>query len=68
MAQRDDIPVIDVYPDGQTLPTPESPGAKPGTLLGCVSGELGLREFLESRGHELVVVSDKDGERTVTHR
>eukprot|EP00729_Bicosta_minor_P018734 gene18734-15757_t len=57
---RDDIPHIEVYPDGQTLPTPESEGPKPGTLLGCVSGELGLREFLESRGHELVVVNDKD--------
>ena len=30
-------------------------------LLGCVSGELGLRKFLESRGHSLVVTSDKDG-------
>lgn len=59
---RDDIPHIEVYPDGQTLPTPESEGPKPGTLLGCVSGELGLREFLESRGHELVVVNDKDGQ------
>jgi formate dehydrogenase len=57
---RDDIPVIDVYPDGQTLPTPKSAGPKPGTLLGCVSGELGLREFLESQGHTLVVVNDKD--------
>jgi formate dehydrogenase len=31
-------------------------------LLGCVSGELGLRKFLEDRGHTLVVTSDKDGE------
>jgi len=29
-------------------------------LLGCVSGELGLRKFLESNGHKLVVTSDKD--------
>ena len=33
---------------------------KPGQLLGCVSGELGLRKFLESNGHKLVVTSDKD--------
>eukprot|EP00051_Salpingoeca_urceolata_P035322 m.29213 g.29213 ORF g.29213 m.29213 type:complete len:421 (-) comp9069_c0_seq1:91-1353(-) len=33
----------------------------PGELLGCVSGELGLREFLESNGHTFVVTSDKDG-------
>jgi hypothetical protein len=39
--QRDEIPDIKIYPDGQTLPTPESAGPKPGTLLGCVSGELG---------------------------
>jgi formate dehydrogenase len=26
-----------------------------------VSGELGLREFLEAEGHTLVVTSDKDG-------
>ena len=30
-------------------------------LLGCVSGELGLRRFLERAGHTLVVTSDKDG-------
>lgn len=31
-------------------------------ILGCVENELGLREFLEARGHELIVTSDKDGE------
>jgi formate dehydrogenase len=31
-------------------------------LLGCVSGELGLRKFLEDAGHTLVVTSDKDSE------
>src|SRR5205085_8749817 len=30
-------------------------------LLGSVSGELGLRQFLESQGHTLIVTSDKDG-------
>ena len=30
-------------------------------MLGCVSGELGLRKFLEDQGHTLVVTSDKDG-------
>jgi formate dehydrogenase len=29
--------------------------------LGCVSGELGLRKFLEDQGHTLVVTADKDG-------
>ena len=33
----------------------------PGELLGCVSGALGLRKFLESGGHQLVVTSDKEG-------
>jgi formate dehydrogenase len=58
---RDDLPKLDRYPDGQTLPTPKAIDFKPGVLLGCVSGELGLRKFLEAGGHELVVTSDKDG-------
>ena len=59
---RDDIPKIEKYPDGQTTPTPSSIDFSPGELLGCVSGELGLRKFLEDGGHELVVTADKDGE------
>ena len=59
---RDDIPKIARYPDGQTTPTPEAIDFSPGELLGCVSGELGLRKFLEDAGHELVVTADKDGE------
>lgn len=57
---RDDIPRLERYPDGQPLPTPERIDFKPGTLLGCVSGELGLRKFLEAGGHQFVVTSDKD--------
>ena len=33
----------------------------PGALLGSVTGELGLRDFVQPRGHRLVVTSDKDG-------
>jgi formate dehydrogenase len=58
---RDDLPEIDRYPDGQRLPTPTAIDFQPGQLLGSVSGELGLRKFLESAGHEFVVTSDKDG-------
>jgi formate dehydrogenase len=58
---RDEIPTIERYYDGQTTPTPERIDFTPGELLGCVSGELGLRSFLEERGHRLVVTSDKDG-------
>ena len=58
---RDDIPRLAQYPGGQTTPTPQAIDFKPGQLLGSVSGELGLRKFLESRGHKLVVTSDKDG-------
>ena len=58
---RDDIPKITKYPDGQTAPTPSAIDFKPGQLLGSVSGELGLRKFLEKAGHTLVVTSDKDG-------
>lgn len=58
---RDDVPKLERYPDGQTLPTPKAIDFKPGALLGSVSGELGLRKFLEAAGHTLVVTSDKDG-------
>ena len=58
---RDDIPKLARYPDGQTMPSPEAIDFRPGELLGCVSGELGLRKFIEDRGHTLVVTSDKDG-------
>jgi formate dehydrogenase len=58
---RDDLPKLDTYPDGQTLPTPRAIDFQPGTLLGSVSGELGLRRFLEDNGHQLVVTADKDG-------
>jgi formate dehydrogenase len=58
---RDGIPAIERYPDGQTTPTPDGIDFSPGELLGCVSGELGLRPYLEAAGHELIVTSDKDG-------
>jgi formate dehydrogenase len=59
---RDGLPQLVHYPDGQTLPTPSAIDFTPGTLLGSVSGELGLRAYLEGLGHELIVTSDKDGE------
>jgi hypothetical protein len=65
---RDDIPKIERYPGGQTVPTPKAIDFKPGALLGSVSGELGLRKYLESRGHEFVVTSDKDGPNSVFER
>lgn len=58
---RNGLPTIDHYPDGQALPTPRGGDFEPGVLLGSVSGELGLRKFLQDGGHELVVTSDKDG-------
>jgi formate dehydrogenase len=65
---RDDLPTVERYPDGQTLPSPSAVDFQPGQLLGSVSGELGLRKFLEERGHELVVTSDKDGPESVFER
>lgn len=65
---RDDLPHLERYPDGQTLPTPKAVDFQPGTLLGSVSGELGLREYLESNGHQLVVTSSKDGADSVLER
>jgi formate dehydrogenase len=65
---RDDVPKLDKYPDGQTVPTPKSIDFKPGQLLGSVSGELGLRKYLEGQGHTFVVTSDKDGPNSVFER
>ena len=58
---RADLPRLDHYPNGQSLPSPQSIDFAPGELLGCVSGELGLRRYIEGNGHTLVVTSDKDG-------
>jgi formate dehydrogenase len=58
---RDDLPHVGHYPGGQTAPSPEAVDFVPGQLLGSVSGELGLRAFLECAGHTYVVTSDKDG-------
>ena len=65
---RDGVPRIERYHDGQLAPTPQGLGFTPGELVGSVSGELGLREFLEGRGHTLVVTSDKDGPDSVFER
>jgi formate dehydrogenase len=65
---RDELPRIPSYPNGQTTPTPEKIDFTPGQLLGSVSGELGLRSFLEAGGHSLVVTSDKDGPDSVFER
>src|SRR5580658_5857969 len=62
---RDDIPKLETYPGGQKLPTPQAIDFRPGALLGSVTGELGLRKYLESNGHRLVVTSDKDGPNSV---
>ncbi|TAK79140.1 MAG: NAD-dependent formate dehydrogenase [Gammaproteobacteria bacterium] len=58
---RDTIPTLEHYPDGQSLPTPQHIDFTPGHLLGCVSGELGLRQFVEEQGHTLIVTADKEG-------
>jgi formate dehydrogenase len=58
---RADLPRLDHYPNGGSLPTPRSIDFAPGELLGSVSGELGLRRYLEDNGHTLTVTSDKDG-------
>lgn len=65
---RDDIPQLDRYPDGQPMPSPQAIDFKPGVLLGSVSGELGLRTFLESQGHTFIVTADKDGPNSVFER
>ncbi len=63
-----EIPRIEGYPGGQSVPSPKRIDFKPGTLLGSVSGELGLRKFLESQGHKLIVTADKDGPKSAFER
>jgi formate dehydrogenase len=58
---RDSVPVVHGYPGGQSLPSPSALDFTPGELVGCVSGALGLREFLADGGHRLIVTSDKEG-------
>jgi len=65
---RDEIPRITRYPGGFTTPTPRRVDFTPGELLGCVSGELGLRRFLEEAGHRFTVTSEKDGPDSVFER
>ena len=65
---RDSVPTIEQYHGGQNTPSPEHIDFTPGELLGCVSGELGLREFVEGRGHKLIVTSDKEGPDSVLDR
>ena len=65
---RDGLPALDRYPGGQTLPTPKDIDFEPGVLLGSVSGELGLRKFLEGAGHSLIVTADKDGPGSIFER
>lgn len=62
---RDGLPALAFYPDGQSLPSPKAIDFVPGTLLGSVSGELGLRQYLEGLGHEFIVTASKDGEDSV---
>jgi formate dehydrogenase len=57
---RDGIPRIELYSDGQTMPSPTTIDFRPGELLGDVTGALGLRRFLAGRGHSLTVLSDQD--------
>jgi formate dehydrogenase len=62
---RDEIPKLDNYPDGQSMPSPKNIDFTPGHLLGSVSGGLGLKKFLEDKGHQFIVTSSKDGDNSV---
>ena len=65
---RTSIPQIDTYPTGATLPSPKDLGFTPGDLVGCVSGNLGLKDWLESAGHTVVITDDKEGADSVFER
>jgi formate dehydrogenase len=57
---RDTIPRIELYADGRTTPSPTAIDFTPGELVGDVTGALGLRKFLASRGHSMTILSDQD--------
>jgi formate dehydrogenase len=57
---KDSIPRIELYSDGQTIPSPTAIDFRPGELLGDVTGALGLRKFLTARGHSLTTLPDRD--------
>ncbi len=65
---REEVPAIERYPGGIPTPRPRAIDFRPGELLGSVSGELGLRRFLEDAGHRFTVTSDKDGPDSVFER
>ncbi|WP_341941851.1 NAD-dependent formate dehydrogenase [Microbacterium sp. LWH10-1.2] len=65
---RDSIPAITSYPGGATVPSPRAIDFVPGQLLGSVSGGLGLKDWLESEGHTVVITSDKEGADSVFER
>ncbi|MDM4763016.1 NAD-dependent formate dehydrogenase [Galbitalea sp. SE-J8] len=65
---RDSIPVIKEYPGGVALPSPKAIDFVPGHLLGSVSGNLGLKDWLETEGHTVVVTDDKEGPDSVFER
>lgn len=48
-----------LYPGGDAADNPE--------LLGCAENALGLREFVEGHGHELVSIADRDGDELRGH-
>ena len=58
---RDDIPEIERYPTARRRRRPRRSTSRPGSCSAASRGELGLRRFLEERGHRLIVTSDKDG-------
>src|ERR1700693_2394249 len=65
---REGVSEIESSYGGQSTPTPEAIDFTPGELLGSVSGGLGLRKFIEDRGHQLTVTSDKDGPDSASER
>ena len=64
---RDAIPTIKRYYDGHDTDS-RADRVRAGGAFGSVSGELGLRRFLEERGHTFVVTSNKDGPDSVFER
>lgn len=51
--------VMVLYPGGEAADNPE--------LLGCAENALGIRDFVEDAGHELVSITDRDGDELRGH-
>ena len=65
---REEIPTIERYHDGQSTPTPRRSASSPASCSAASPASWACASSSRSRGHELIVTSDKDGPDSVFER